>query len=173
MPISEYLRDLRAVVGPRLLLMAGVVALIKDAQGRVLLQLRADDGRWGLPAGAIDPGEAPAQALAREVWEETGLQVVPERIIGVFGGPELLRRTYPNGDQAEYTAIVFTCRVVGGELVCRDGESADLRWFEPAAMPPLVTPYPLEMLREPPAEPVFEWSDAWLPPLDSAAHERS
>jgi 8-oxo-dGTP pyrophosphatase MutT (NUDIX family) len=86
MPISSYLRDLRAIVGPRLLLMPGVAALVRDASERVLFMHRADDGRWGLPAGAIDPGESPTAAIVREVREETGLVVRPSGVAGVFGG---------------------------------------------------------------------------------------
>ena len=50
------------------------------------------------PAGAIDPGETPAQAIIREVLEETNLCVLPSRIVGVFGGAKNFRFKYPNGD---------------------------------------------------------------------------
>lgn len=144
MPISDYLRGLRARVGTDLLLVPGVSALIRDGSGRVLLQRRADDGQWGLPAGAIDPGETPAMAVRREVWEETGLRVEPVVVRGVFGG-EGFRFTYPNGDVSEYTVVMFECRVLGGQLSCLDGESLELRWFAPAEMPMLKAPYPPEV----------------------------
>ncbi len=79
--------------------------------------------------GIIDPGEFPAQALVREVSEETGVIVSPERILGVFGGPEGFLRTYPNGDQVEFVDITFECRAVGGSLDCRDGEAIEARFF--------------------------------------------
>jgi len=44
------------------------------------------DGLFVRSAGAIDPGAAPAQAVAREVYEETGLQVQVGRVLGVVGG---------------------------------------------------------------------------------------
>jgi len=75
----------------------GVAALIRDDEGCFLLQRRSDDGSWSLPAGAVDPGERPARAVVREVWEETGLEVVPVALAGVFSGPGFLH-TYPNGD---------------------------------------------------------------------------
>src|SRR3982750_2227707 len=134
MAISEYLRELRTLVGPRLLLLPGVAAIVRDAEGRVLFMRRADDGRWGLPAGAVDPGESPAEAIVREVREETGLVVRPARVAGVFGGVRF-RHRYPNGDEAEYVAVVFDCEVSGGELASRDGEALDLRYFAPAAAP--------------------------------------
>ena len=69
MPISAYVRGLRARVGRELLLVPGVAAVVRDGAGRVLAQHRADNGVWGLPGGAIDPGEAPACAVVREVRE--------------------------------------------------------------------------------------------------------
>ncbi|MCC2668098.1 MAG: hydrolase [Armatimonadetes bacterium] len=147
MPISDYLRSLRRLVGDRLLLLPGVAAVIRDETGAILLMHRADDGCWGLPAGGMEPGETPAETIVREVFEETGLNVVPERVLGVFGGRQF-RHTYPNGDEVEYTTVVFGCRIVGGSLAPQDGEALDLRYFPPDAMPPLVAPYPEALFRE-------------------------
>jgi 8-oxo-dGTP pyrophosphatase MutT (NUDIX family) len=150
MPISTYLRQLRAVLGPRLLLMPGVAAVVRDASERVLFMRRADDGRWGLPAGAIDPGESPLQAIAREVREETGLAVRPARVAGVFGGPGF-RHRYPNGDEVEWTVTVFECEVVGGVLAPQDGEALELRYFAPEEAPTLQLPYPRPLFDRPSA----------------------
>lgn len=148
MPISDYLRDLRALVGSRLLLLPGVAGIVRDAEDRVLFMRRADNGEWGLPAGAIDPGETPAEAIAREVREETGLEVRPARIAGVFGGRGF-RVCYENGDEAEYTVIVFDCEVVGGQLSPNDGEALELRYFAPDEAPALQVAYPRSLLRPP------------------------
>jgi ADP-ribose pyrophosphatase YjhB (NUDIX family) len=149
-PISPYLRDLRAVVGRRLLLLPGVSAVIRDDAERVLFMRRADDGRWGLPAGAVDPGESPAEAIVREVREETGLVVRPVRVAGVFGGAGY-RHRYPNGDEAEWTVAAFECEVVGGELAPRDGEALELRYFAPEEAPALQLPYPRSLFERPSA----------------------
>ena len=61
----------------------GVAAVI-FTNDRVLLQRRDDTGHWGLPGGAVEPGESVRQALIREVREETGLEVEPLRLIGVY-----------------------------------------------------------------------------------------
>ena len=148
MPISDYLRDLRSLVGSRLLLLPGVAAIVRDAEDRVLFMRRADNGKWGLPAGAIDPGETPAEAVAREVREETGLEVRPARVAGVFGGSGF-RVRYENGDEAEYTVIVFDCDVVGGTLSATDGEALELRYFAPDEAPEPQVAYPRSLLHPP------------------------
>lgn len=79
MAISPYVRRMRAHIGKELLLLPGVSAVVRDDAGRVLLARRGDNGRWSLPAGVIDPGEQPADAVLREVLEETGVHVEIER----------------------------------------------------------------------------------------------
>ncbi len=135
MPISDYLRDLRAKVGHDILMMPAATAVIFDDSGQILLQRRSDNGLWCLPGGGIEPDEEPADALVREVYEETGLHVLPERIVGVYGGP-LNQNTYPNGDQVSIISITFACRVAGGQLEAQDDESLDLRYFSPEQLPP-------------------------------------
>ena len=77
----------------------------------MLLQRAADDGKWYTVGGAVDPGEEAADAVVREVLEETGLNVVPERMIGVYTDPLAV---YRNGDEVLYVSTCFACRVVAG-----------------------------------------------------------
>lgn len=154
MGMSPYVRELRGLIGTRLLLVPAVAALVPDGEGRILLQRRSDNGCWNLPAGAIDPGESPAEAVVREVREETGMEVRPVRVAGVFGG-EGFRGRYPNGDQVEFTVIVFECAAVGGSLQVDGDETAELGWFHPGERPALTIEYPIaEMLSGGP--PVFD-----------------
>lgn len=144
------------MIGTALLQVPSVAAVIRDEAGRVLLQRRASDGAWSLPAGAIDPAESPAEAVVREVLEETGLAVVPDAVLGVFGG-ERYRHTYAGGDRVEYLVVVFACSVTGdlpveGVPAGHDGETLELRWFAPEAMPPLALPYPPELFSARPGE---------------------
>jgi mutator protein MutT len=144
MGISPYLKKLRDHVGTELLLSPAVAGIVRDAAGHVLFQRRTDDGQWSLPAGSMDPGETPAEAVIREVREETGLVVEAVGIIGVFGG-KAFRHQYPHGDLVEYLVIVFECRTVGGTLGGEDDETLELRYFPASERPAVQLPFPAEM----------------------------
>ena len=132
MSTPSHIDAVRSLVGSMLLAVPGVAALVEDAAGVVLLR-HAESGLWELPGGAVEPAEHPADAVAREVFEETGLTVVPERILAVHGGPEHHVR-YHNGDEVAYVTTVFGCRPIGGELR-RDGDEAlDLGVFPRQAL---------------------------------------
>jgi mutator protein MutT len=148
MGISPYLKNLRAHFGNQLVMVPSVAAIIRNEAGQILFLVRADNGLWDLPAGAIDPGETPAQAVVREVREETGLIVEPTAVRGVFGG-ERFRVSYSNDDLVEYTVIVFECRVVGGELGGLDDETAELHFISPAERPPLTVEFPSALFDPP------------------------
>jgi mutator protein MutT len=144
MSMSEYYRELRKKIGTQLIFCPSVVAIIRNERDQILFMQGANNNMWSPPAGGIEPGETPAQAVIREVWEETGLNVIPAQLLGVFGGKEF-RHTYPNGHQVEYVNFIFRCEVKSGTLQAIDGEAADLRYFDPSAMPPLQFPYPREI----------------------------
>jgi 8-oxo-dGTP diphosphatase len=112
MPASPYIARLRAHIGHDLLLLPGVSAVVRNDAGQVLLARRSDNGRRSLPAGVVDPGEQPADAVLREILEETGIHAVIERVGGVATHPVV----YPNGDRCEYLNVWFRCRAVGGHL---------------------------------------------------------
>ncbi|GAB3268345.1 NUDIX domain-containing protein [Micromonospora halotolerans] len=133
MPVSPYIARMRRHIGHDLLMLYGVSAVVTDEAGRVLLARRGDNGRWSVPAGTVDPGEQPADALVREVREETGIEVEIERIGGVATHPVV----YPNGDACEYLNVWFRCRPVGGVPTADGDESLAVGWFAPAALPDL------------------------------------
>ena len=93
-------------------------AIVRDAGGRVLLVRRAHEphaGKWSVPGGRIEPGETARAAAAREVREETGLDVeVGALLLTADLGPYVV---------ADYAAVV-----VGGSLVAGD-DALDARWF--------------------------------------------
>lgn len=165
MPISDYLRDIRAKVGPVLLVVPSAACLIRDSAGRLLLVRHSEGGVWVIPGGGVDPLELPADAAAREAWEETHLRVEPVRVWGVYGGPATQVR-YANGDEVSYVMTVFECRILGGELAPDGEETLEAGFFtteEIAAMkvPDWVRLVLADGLREP-GRAVFQ-RGGWAP----------
>ncbi|AFT99412.1 MULTISPECIES: NUDIX hydrolase [Nocardia] len=134
MATPDFIRTIRADAGTQLLWLPGVSAVVFDDQGRVLLGRRADSGRWAIIAGMPEPGEDPAACAVREVYEETAVHCVAERLVAVRAMPP---HTYPNGDICQFMDITMRCRAVGGTAQVNDDESLEVGWFELAALPEL------------------------------------
>ncbi len=107
------------------------VAALIEQDDRVLLVRRVhppEKGRWTLPAGFVDAGEDPAQAVVRECREETGLRVQVDGLLDVIAV-----REHPDGADI---LIVYRAHALGGELVA--GDDADRAAFFPLdELPPL------------------------------------
>lgn len=134
MPIPEFVRRLRAGVGHDLLWLPAVSAVVLD-DDRVLLTHRVDNGQWGLPGGILDPGEQPAAGIAREVAEETAVEVEVLALTSAIAGEVI---THANGDVAQYLVLAFWCRPVAGSGAgahVADDESHDVRWVPLAEVP--------------------------------------
>lgn len=103
-------------------------ALVRDEQGRVLLVQRGKDpeaGRWSIPGGKVEAGECLAETAAREVAEETGIDV---RV-----GQEVYQLTFPIGDGRSFEIHDFVAEPIGGTLRAGD-DAADVGWFTPDAI---------------------------------------
>ena len=102
--------------------------------GQILLVQERVDERWCMPGGWADVGDLPSEMVVREVWEESGFQVVPRKVIGVYdanrsGRPLELYHAYK---------IIFLCEITGGEARPSD-ETLDARFFAFDDLPPLST----------------------------------
>ena len=113
--MGAYMAWLRTRVGTALVLVPSVNAVVRAADGRILLQRHREDGDWGLPGGAVEPEEDPLDALVREVWEETALEIAPGRVIGAYGGPDATLH-YDNGDVTSHVRVAYEATVIGGTL---------------------------------------------------------
>ena len=105
-----------------------VGAVITDEHGRLLLIKRGHEpgtGLWSLPGGRIEPGETDAEALVREMREETGLEVEPGPLLGA------VQRPAGNGDVIDIRDYAAT--VTGGTLTPGD-DAADARWVSAAEL---------------------------------------
>jgi 8-oxo-dGTP pyrophosphatase MutT (NUDIX family) len=126
--MSGFLKELREKVGNDLLVLPSAAVVLLDDQMRLLMGLHADRDIWVVPGGLIEPGELPADAAVREVWEETGLTVEVTGVVGVYGGPDLVV-SYANGDRVSYIGTIFRGRITGGELRPDGLEVLELRYF--------------------------------------------
>jgi 8-oxo-dGTP pyrophosphatase MutT (NUDIX family) len=129
----EFILALRSFIGHEPLWLSGVTAIVVR-DGKILLNRRSDTGKWALLHGVMEPGEQPATTVVREVLEETGLHVLPERITSVVTLPPIVCE---NGDQVQYLDVAFACSVISGEARVNDEESTDVRWFSLNDLPVL------------------------------------
>jgi 8-oxo-dGTP pyrophosphatase MutT (NUDIX family) len=134
----SYYKWLRQHIGHAKIILPGAAGMVRDAQGRVLLQRRRDNGLWGFPGGLMELGESASDAIRREFREETGLLIEPRRLVGVYTSPEF-DRCYPNGDQSQLFASFFECAIIGGALKMQEEEVLELGWFDlNGDLPPMI-----------------------------------
>ena len=136
MNVADYILDLRKTVGHRCLLQVGASVILEDAEGRILLERRTDNGLWGYPGGGTELDERVEDAAKRELLEETGLTANSMALFGVFSGPET-HYVYPNGDEVSNVDVVFLCRNWTGTIRPQEEEVSEIRFFSAADMPPV------------------------------------
>ena len=106
-----------------------------DAQFRVLLVRRQDNGFWALPGGCQDLGETPAECARRECREETGFEIVIGRLLGVFSSQRYECVHYPWKDN-EFTHLLFAGEITGGSATT-SAETTAVAFFDERNLPPL------------------------------------
>ena len=134
----DYILQLREHIGHRPILMVGAAILVLDRQDRLLMMKRSDSGYWGIPGGALDPGEVVEDAARRETLEEANLIVGEMSLFGVFSGPELYYK-YPNGDEVYNVTILYLSRDWSGEVKLND-EHVEWCWFAAHDIPDNISP---------------------------------
>ena len=118
---------------------------IFNEKGQVLLQRRQDKNKWGFPGGAIELGESAENVVKREIKEETGLDVIVSKLIGIYTD---YYDEYPNGDKAQCITIFLELKKVSGELSYSDEETLELRYFSLNEVPDLVNKQHEEFLKD-------------------------
>ena len=139
---------------------------VLDPEGKILLIRRADNGLWAMPGGACDVGETPAQAAAREVWEESGYVVEITRLLGIFDS-----RITDSVSGRHLYILLFAGTPVGGEPTLSH-ETTDLGWFTWDTIPwDSLSPgqsqrlqYAMQWWLNPSTKPYFDWAP-WQPPV--------
>lgn len=105
--------------------------LIED--GKVLLIRRAREpfkGEWAIPGGKIEDDETAEQCARREMKEETGLDVEPVKLTGIYSDPKR--------DPRGIITAAYLMRRIGGQVKAGD-DAGEARWFELTALPKLCT----------------------------------
>lgn len=153
-----YVKWLRSQVGRELIYLVYTTVLILDDQGQIVVQRRYDFDWLSLPGGALELYESLRACAEREAFEETGLRVQVERLVGVFSHPDF-NLLYPNGDQVQQWSVCVVARAVGGQLHADGSETLHVGWMPIDKALPQFPPAYQAMVRaalESPCEAVLE-----------------
>ena len=104
-------------------------AVIRDS--RILLVRETVDGRWSMPGGWADLGEFPAEMVAREVREESGFEVRPEKLVAVYDANRVQPMEFYHAWK-----LIFLCAIMGGQAATSI-ETSSVDFFDPEDLPPL------------------------------------
>lgn len=134
--MPDYIHSLRKLTGHIPLILNAAGGIVLNEQKQVLLQERADGG-WCLPGGYLEFGESYREAVIREMKEDSGLDVVIVRDLGLYDDHYLME--YANGDKVMNIAKLFLVKPVGGALnEAAPNETAQLKYFDFDNLPPII-----------------------------------
>ncbi|MBQ2958007.1 MAG: NUDIX domain-containing protein [Clostridia bacterium] len=130
-----YIENLRAKIGHDCVILPGSAVIIRNKEGRVLMQQRKyPHGRWALPGGLMELGESAEETARREIMEETGLSLGALTLLGVYSGKGYLCEA-ANGDQWYVVTITYIAESYEGIPRVNDDESLAFEWIDPEFLP--------------------------------------
>jgi ADP-ribose pyrophosphatase YjhB (NUDIX family) len=127
--VQEWLESIGEGVPGYVTPKVAIGAIVGNPAGEILLVQRKDSGIWLYPTGWADVGYSPAEVAVKEVLEETGIECVPTRLLGVIDGQRM------GFSRFGMYMLLFHCTATGGELTPHPLETADVGWFAADALP--------------------------------------
>ncbi len=126
--IDNYFNQDKEYITPK----TDIRAVVFNEQNEILLVKEKSDGLWSLPGGWADIGLSPSEVAVNEVKEETGLDVIAEKLLAVLD-----KRCHAHPPQADYVYKFFIqCKRVGGEFASAF-DIAEKGFFKKDSLPPL------------------------------------
>lgn len=125
--VKKYLMNHPGYATPKIDVRAAVIK-----EGKILLVQETTDSLWAMPGGWADVGNIPSEVAIRETKEESGFDVIPKKVIGVYDANRLGGRL----ELFHAFKIVFLCELVGGKAKPSE-ETLDVKFFPLDKLPPL------------------------------------
>jgi ADP-ribose pyrophosphatase YjhB (NUDIX family) len=109
-------------------------AFVLSTDNKILMAKESADGKWSLPGGWADIGHSPAETAAKECKEETGIDVIPKRLLAVFD-----KKKHPHPPEPLYIyKLIFHCEAVSSTLQ-KGFDVLDVGYFDINNLPELST----------------------------------
>ncbi len=123
-PLWMHLLALRMV---RRKFRVAVAAMIFDEQGRILLFKHTyRKFEWGIPAGSLEYNEQPAQAIVREILEETGMDIQVQKLLWADSAKD-----------DRHISLIYLCKIMDG-VFQKSLEISEVKYFDVDDLPPML-----------------------------------
>lgn len=132
--MTNYIKHIRSKIGHEKFIQPAARIIVENEKGQVLMFRRVDNGSWGIPAGSLEENETIKACIIREVYEETGIQIIDCQVIGISSNPKNETVTYPNGDVIQYFTIEFYSNNWTGSIHPIDASEVKSASFEEIGM---------------------------------------
>lgn len=127
--MKNYIQKIRSKLGKEKFIHPAARIIIENKQKEILIIERKDNGKFGIPAGALEENETIEECIIREVKEETGLTIIDLEVIGISSNPEREYVEYENGDRIQYFTVEFYSNNWEGEIQVQDKNEVKIAKF--------------------------------------------